>query len=87
MTLTQLGPNFHELEVGDQIVWFSYQTPIGFTDGVRRIVRKNAWGPTTGKHLNRIDGGSKIAVLNRLDSDEFEKLLMERFKFCNTLDV
>jgi hypothetical protein len=54
-------------------VWFSYSTPIAFsTPGHGRVVRQNDWGPTTGKHLNMIDGGDKK---NRLDSEEFEKQL------------
>jgi hypothetical protein len=79
MNLVKLASNFSELSIGDRMIWFSYETPIGFTDGVRRVVRKNAWGPTTGKHLNKIDGGSKIAIVNRLTSEEFENRLMEIF--------
>jgi hypothetical protein len=49
--------------------YMSYSTLVG----VRRpghgvIVRRNDWGPTTGKHLNAIDGGDKSS---RLDRDAF----------------
>ena len=41
-------------------VWFSYKTPVAFrVDGYSVVVRANAWGPTTGKHLNYIDDGYK----------------------------
>ena len=38
------------------------------------MVRVNDWGPTTGKHLNWIDGGDHK---NRLPGSEFEQLLKE----------
>jgi hypothetical protein len=37
--------------------------------GEKRVVRENEWGPTTGKHLNAIDGGNKKG---RLSSEVFE---------------
>lgn len=57
-------------------VWFSYQTMVAFqVDGHARVVRENDWGPTTGKHLNAIDGGCKRA---RVSSEEFERLWAEQ---------
>jgi len=56
-------------------VWFSYSTPIAFQDPEgNRVVRQNDWGPTTGKHLNWIDGGDKAA---RVTGQEFERLYAE----------
>jgi hypothetical protein len=53
-------------------VYYSYSTPIAFVaPGTNLIVRENNWGPTTGKHLNCIDGGDKR---HRVSSEEFEKL-------------
>lgn len=53
--------------------WFSYTTLVAFTDGQgNRYVRSNTWGPTTGKHLNAIDGGSKEAVRERLSEADFD---------------
>ncbi len=50
--------------------WFSYSTLVAFTDANgRRYVRQNAWGPTTGRHLNAIDGGNHS---DRLDQTAFE---------------
>ena len=40
------------------------------------VVRENNWGPTTGKHLNAIDGGDKKA---RLSADAFEAKYRETF--------
>lgn len=72
LTLTQLRPNFHRLETPQSTVWFSYRTPIAFVWMGERCVRENEWGPTTGKHLNAIDGGSKEAKAARLSSGVFE---------------
>lgn len=57
--------------------WFSYNTLIAF-DGPKggRKVLKNYWGPTTGKHLNAIDGGKKDS---RLDSESFAKAYQDVF--------
>ena len=58
-------------------VWFSYKTPVAFytPEGGKRV-RVNDWGPTTGKHLNAIDGGDKKA---RLSGEVFEVALQEAF--------
>ena len=59
------------------LFWFSYRTLVAFTAGDRRVVRENDWGPTTGKHLNWIDGGNKAA---RVSSAEFERLYDAKWK-------
>ncbi len=61
---------------GDLTVWFSYQTPVAFSKHGKRVVRQNEWGPTTGKHLNAIDGGNG-AKKDRIDGTTFERLLSE----------
>ena len=50
--------------------WFSYKTLVAFEPslGGARVVRHNDWGPTTGKHLNWIDGGDKAS---RISGDAF----------------
>lgn len=75
-------PNAHTVFLGDIALYFSYDTPIGveeYREGTvrRQIVRKNEWGPTTGKHLNRIDGGSEEAKARRVSSEEFTERLNE----------
>ena len=70
--------------MGTLDLWFSYETPIAFwNDGEERVVRKNQWGPTTGRHLNAVDGGSKAAVSARIDTAEFEaqmQMILSRFE-------
>jgi hypothetical protein len=56
-------------------VYFSYKTPVAFrTAKTGLVVRQNDWGPTTGKHLNWIDGGRKDT---RINGQTFEKMLSE----------
>lgn len=46
--------------------WFSYKTLVAFTRPKGgRVVIQNYWGPTTGKHLNWIDGGDRKSRLTR----------------------
>ena len=59
-------------DLGEVQVWFSYRTPVAFFDGRRRYVSANIWGPTTGRHINAIDGGDKAG---RLPRDVFETRL------------
>ena len=52
--------------------YFSYETLIAVEPlNSALIIRQNDWGPTTGKHLNAVDGGSKEAKAKRLSSDDF----------------
>ena len=47
-------------------VYFSYDTPVAVTWPGGRLVSENDWGTTTGRHLNWIDGGSKLARKERV---------------------
>ncbi len=70
------GLNCLRITIGDLTLWFSYETVVAyydFTDG--KIVSENNWGPTTGKHLNWIDGGGDQARAKRLPRDVFERQL------------
>jgi len=63
---------------GDTLrIWYSYQTPVGFALNGKRTVRENEWGPTTGKHLNTIDGGGSDAKAARVGLVQFERALAE----------
>ena len=65
--------NAQRIDAGDVSVWYSYRTPVAVQVGDGPIlVRKNEWGPTTGKHLNAIDGGDKKT---RVSSSDFVKHL------------
>lgn len=69
-------PNYATVEVGPVTLHFSYQTVIAFSTGETPLtVRENDWGPTTGKHLNRVDGGSADAKARRLPSLAFTQAL------------
>lgn len=75
IALNTLRPNFTEVRIGLAHFWFSYKTCIAFrVAGSKTVVRRNDWGPTTGKHLNEVDGGAKET---RIAGDAFEKLLAE----------
>lgn len=77
--LAQLAPNYTMVDLGRVRIWFSYSTPIAFNDGTGTgtVVRENVWGPTTGKHINRVDGGDAQARAARLNSNDFEARLTE----------
>lgn len=70
------GAHCLRVVMGRVTVWFSYQTPVAFQiGGNARVVRANDWGPTTGKHLNAIDGGNRG---ERVSGEEFERLWKEQ---------
>jgi len=67
------------VEMDNVTLWFSYSTLVAFhVEGQRRVVHENQWGPTTGKHLNAIDGGTKEAKANRVKEAEFHQLWQEQ---------
>jgi hypothetical protein len=61
--------------------YFSYSTLVAFQHTLSGlVVRANAWGNTTGKHLNAIDGGSKEAKEKRiLYIEDFRKELQKAY--------
>ena len=65
---------------------YSYKTLVAVQSGLAAdwVVHENIWGPTTGKHLNAIDGGSTRAQLHRLNEDQFADYLTE---FCDDPQV
>ncbi len=75
------GSNSAEVSFQNLTVWFSYRTPIAFSaPGFGKTVRENSWGPTTGKHLNAIDGGDKFARSQRISGIAFEVMLAKVLK-------
>ena len=67
------GANTIQVSVGSLDLYFSYQTLVAFNDYQTGLaVHENDWGPTTGKHLNWIDGGRKKS---RVSASEFEAKL------------
>lgn len=73
------GTNGTTVTLGQLVVHFSYKTPIAFVapgpDGRRRVVRRNDWNNTTGRHLTAVDGGGKAAKAARIGGVEFEAQL------------
>ena len=69
------GVNCLRVDLGAMTLWFSYNTVVAFRSDGARPVCENQWGPTTGKHLNWIDGGDKDAKKRRLPRDTFEAAL------------
>ena len=68
-------PNYATVYVGPVRLEFSYRTCVAFFGPKDSAVRVNDWGPTTGKHLNAIDGGSQQAKSKRVEGEEFERRL------------
>ena len=74
------GANSICVQLGNKSIYYSYDTVVAFegynSKGVRfdLTVSENCRGPTTGKHLNWIDGGRKD---KRLSRDEFLRKLSE----------
>ena len=69
------GVNAMRVDVGSVTFYFSYHTVVAvhtYEHGL--VVCENCWGPTTGKHLNWIDGGAKYS---RLPHSEFEAKVAE----------
>jgi hypothetical protein len=61
------GPNAMKMEWDDLTLYYSYQTIVGFIYKGKRYVSVNAWGTTTGKHINAIDQGRKKERLSEMD--------------------
>ena len=69
------GAHTLRFDIGGFTFWYSYKTLVAFKSPNNPfVVHSNIWGPTTGKHLNMIDGGRKK---DRVDSETFERLLNE----------
>lgn len=63
------------VDLGCVQLYFSYKTLVAIKmPNYKLAVIKNYWGPTTGKHLNAIDGGTVEAKKERLNDDEFKKI-------------
>ncbi len=69
------------MEIGPLTVWFSYKTPIAFQiDGKPRVIRRNDWSATTGKHLNRIDSDKSKRISGEQFEWEWEKQVVPALK-------
>lgn len=69
------GVHTLRFDIGGYTFWYSYKTLVAFrAPSHPLVVHQNDWGPTTGKHLNAIDGGKKTS---RVDADTFKRLLKD----------
>ena len=68
--------NYATVHIGNITLHFSYRTVIAFEGaGYEFTIRENDWGPTTGKHLNMLDGGSAAAKKQRIPGEQFVEML------------
>ncbi|MHC1625204.1 MAG: hypothetical protein ACXQS2_04330 [Methermicoccaceae archaeon] len=69
------GLNTLYVKVGNLTLYFSYDTVVAFKHpDYGFVVCENVFSPTTGKHLNWLDGGDKKG---RVPYDKFKELLNE----------
>lgn len=61
------------VRIGSIQLFFSYNTLVGFSDGVSYMRRANIWGPTTSKHIN---------YLGIKDFEEVEEDVLESYAFA-----
>lgn len=62
--------NAKVVHIGDASFYFSYETLVAVKFNNELVVSRNHWGATTGKHINRIDGGTKEMRDKRVDPSE-----------------
>jgi len=67
--------NAKVIRIGENEFYFSFETLVAIRRGTELKVIQNCWGPTTGRHLNAIDGGSPEAKEARLSREDFERLV------------
>lgn len=66
--------NAIRLEMGTGLIlYYSYETVVGFTFDGETVVRENDWGATTGKHMAAIG----VPASKRVPSEVFEDALAE----------
>ena len=82
-----------DIRVGDVTFWWSYSTIIAFrvAPSIHPVVMVNYWGPTTGRHMNAIDGGNKATRVNRQEFMRQLEEVTQRMAFgcelCRTLPL
>ena len=66
--------NLNKVQVSDRVaIWFSYDTPVAFTDNGATTVSENIWSRTTGRHLSKIEPDKA----KRVPHDEFVQMYDE----------
>lgn len=63
------------VDIGALSIWYSYETPVAYrVAGSPIVVRRNEWGPTTGRHLREIEAAEN-GTGERIDGATFERQL------------
>lgn len=78
-------PNNYELKIGNLILWFSYETCIGFeyhsqllNEKDIKIISKNEWTKTTGTHLNNLEPNQNARVPHTEMMSKLNELLIKK---------
>ena len=66
--LQEISKNMHRVDVGNNVMYFSYETLIAFFFEHELLVSENIYSNTTGKHINQLEPDKKL----RLPRKEFE---------------
>jgi hypothetical protein len=66
--LKQMAPNFVRVNVGETVLYFSYETLVAFEANDRTYATAEKYSRTTSKHINLVN------VDEYLEPDEFEKM-------------
>ena len=74
--------NAKMIKLNGMTFYFSYETLVAVHTGKELKVVQNQWGPTTGKHLNKIDGGDKTHRLEKHKFDEFVQTISMDAMVC-----
>ena len=70
------GTRSKAVQIGNLTVYFSYQTPIAYSDSDEGLViRQNDWGPTTGHHLTSINPDKGIRVPGSVFEAKYKAML------------
>lgn len=87
------GDNAFACKIGKITVYFSYQTPIAFSDsGVdgSTIASENVWGKTTGTHISALHLDSLPTTNKQIPQSAFElrlQALLEKYGLIDKLKL
>ena len=69
--LNKINNNFHSVQIGSILLYFSYETIIAIKDHNGLTVSENIWSRTTEQHLNLLEPDKS----KRMENREFELYL------------
>lgn len=74
--LKKIAPDCHMVVIGELLLYFSYETIVGFydPDEGKSILSENIWSNTTGKHLNNFADKS-CRIPHEEFTEKLEKVL------------